>query len=161
MNKVIVIGSPGSGKSVFSKELHKRIKLPLYHLDNLFWNEDKTSVLRHVFDERLNEILNKDSWIIDGNYARTMNIRMSFCDTMIFLDYETELCLKSVKERMGKKRSDIPWVETEEDAEFIEYIKNFNVEQKPEILKLLNIYSNKQIFVFKTREEATMFLNNL
>lgn len=161
MNKVIVIGCPGSGKSFFSKELHNKTNLPIYHLDNLYWNEDKTTVSRTLFNERLNKILNEDFWIIDGNYARTMERRIAYCDTVIFLDYETELCLDSVKERMGKKRSDIPWVETEEDAELTQYIKSFDVEQKPKIFELLNKYNNKNIFVFKSREQANIFLSNL
>ena len=161
MNKVIVIGCPGSGKSFFSKELHNKTNLPIYHLDNLYWNEDKTTVSRTLFNERLNKILNKDFWITDGNYSRTMERRIAYCDTVIFLDYDTELCLDSVKERMGKKRSDIPWVETEEDAEFTQYIKSFDVEQKPKIFELLNKYNNKNIFVFKSREQANIFLSNL
>lgn len=161
MNKVIVIGCPGSGKSFFSKELHNKTNLPIYHLDNLYWNEDKTTVSRTLFNERLNKILNEDFWIIDGNYSRTMERRIAYCDTVIFLDFETELCLDSVKERMGKKRSDIPWVETEEDAELTQYIKSFDVEQKPKIFELLNKYNNKNIFVFKSREQANIFLSNL
>ena len=44
MNKVIVIGCPGSGKSTFSRALHGLTNLPLYHLDLLNWNSDKTTV---------------------------------------------------------------------------------------------------------------------
>ena len=53
MNKVIVIGCPGSGKSYFSKVLHNVTGLPLYHLDNIFWNADKTVVDKPVFIEKL------------------------------------------------------------------------------------------------------------
>ena len=49
MKKIIVIGCPGSGKSTFSKSLHKATNIPLYHLDRLFWNEDKTTVPKSVF----------------------------------------------------------------------------------------------------------------
>ena len=66
-NKIIVIGPGGAGKSYFSKELAKNTKLPLYHLDNIFWKEDKTHISREEFDEKLLEILEKDNWIIDGD----------------------------------------------------------------------------------------------
>ena len=46
MNKVIVIGSPGAGKSYFSKQLASSIELPLYHLDNIYWKEDRTHISR-------------------------------------------------------------------------------------------------------------------
>ena len=161
MKKIIVIGCSGSGKSTFSLALHKKINIPLFHLDMLFWNTDKTTVEKSVFKERLSNILNKDEWIIDGNYASTMELRLSKCDTVVFLDYPTQICLNGVKERMGKKRPDMPWLETEEDAEFIEFIKNFETNNRPQIIELLNKYSNKNIYIFKTRTEAQNFLNKL
>lgn len=161
MKKIIVIGCSGSGKSTFSLALHKKINIPLFHLDMLFWNNDKTTVEKSVFQKRLSNILNKDEWIIDGNYASTMELRLSKCDTVVFLDYPTQICLNGVKERMGKKRPDMPWLETEEDAEFIEFIKNFETNNRPQIIELLNKYSNKNIYIFKTRTEAQNFLNKL
>ena len=77
MKKIRVIGCPGSGKSTFSRELHERTKMPLYHLDMLFWNADKTTVEKSVFLECLNELLDKDEWILDGNFNSTMELRMS------------------------------------------------------------------------------------
>jgi hypothetical protein len=59
---------------------------------------------------------------------------------------------------MGKPRADMPWIETEEDAEFLEYVKRFNTEQRPNIIELLEKYKDKRIFVFKTREEADEYL---
>ena len=84
---------------------------------------------------------------------------MAACDTVIFLDYPLEVCLDGVKERRGKPRSDMPWIETEEDAEFIEFIKNYNVQQKPKVLELLEEYGDKNIVICKSREQADAFLN--
>jgi adenylate kinase family enzyme len=161
MKKILVIGCPGSGKSTFSKKVHEITKIPLFHLDLFFWNADKTTVDRTIFNQRLFEILELNDWIIDGNFTATMELRIQKCDTIIFLDYPLELCLNGVKERKGKPRSDIPWIETEEDLEFIEYIKNFNTNRKPQILELLNKYSYKNIIIFKNRIEADLYLNNL
>ena len=159
MKKIIVIGCPGSGKSTLSRKLHNITKIPLYHLDMMFWNEDKTTAEKSVFLESLSEVLTKDSWIIDGNYSSTMEMRMNECDTVIFLDYPTEICLDGVEKRRGKQRSDIPWVENEDDEEFTEFIKTFNKEQRPKIITLLDKYNEKNIFIFKSREEADVFLN--
>ena len=160
MRKIIVIGCPGSGKSTFSRALHGKTGIPLYHLDMMYWNEDKTTVERSVFLERLSAVIEKNAWIIDGNYASSMEMRMSACDTVFFLDYPTEVCLGGIKERMGKARSDIPWVETEEDAEFVELVKNFNCTQRDKISALLERYKSKSIFVFTSREEANVFLDS-
>ena len=159
MKKIIVIGCPGSGKSTVSRALHNKTGIPLYHLDMMYWNADKTTVEKSVFLERLSAVLEKDEWIIDGNYGSTMELRMAACDTVIFLDYPLEVCLGGIKERRGKPRSDMPWVETDEDAEFIEFIRNYDEQQKPKVLELLQKYSDKNIVIFKSREQADAFLN--
>lgn len=159
MKKIIVIGCPGSGKSTFSRELHERTKIPLYHLDMLFWNADKTTVEKSVFLERLNELLDKDEWILDGNFNSTMELRMSRCDTVIFLDYPPDICLEGVRARRGKVRFDMSWIETEEDAEFMDYIRNFNEQRRPQIIALLEKFKDKNIVIFTSRAEADAFLN--
>ena len=159
MKKVIVIGCPGSGKSTVSRTLHNKTGIPLYHLDMMYWNADKTTVEKSVFLERLSDVLEKDEWIIDGNYSSTMELRMVACDTVILLDYPLAVCLDGIRERRGKPRSDIPWIETEEDSEFIEFIKNYNEQQKPKVLELLEKYSNKNIIILRSREQADTFLN--
>ena len=159
MKKIIVIGCPGSGKSTVSRALHNKTGIPLYHLDMMYWNADKTTVEKSVFLERLSVVLEKDEWIIDGNYGSTMELRMVACDTVIFLDYPLDVCLDGIKERRRKPRSDMPWIETEEDAEFIEFIKSYNEQQKPKVLELLEKYSNKNIIILRSREQADMFLN--
>ena len=159
MKKIIVIGCPGSGKSTVSRALHNKTGIPLYHLDMMYWNADKTTVEKSVFLERLSAVLEKDEWIIDGNYGSTMEWRMAACDTVIFLDYPLHVCLDGIQERRGKPRSDMPWIETEEDAEFIEFIKNYNEQQKPKVLELLEKYGDKNIVIFKSREQADAFLN--
>ena len=160
MNKIIVIGCPGSGKSTFSKELHNRTGIPLFHLDMMFWNADKTTVEKSVFRKRLLNILKLDKWIIDGNYQSTMESRLRECDTVFFLDYSLETCLEGVRVRRGKARTDMPWIEkeNEEDAEFVEFIKNYRSESRPIVLALLRQYEHKKIYIFKERSEAEEFL---
>ena len=159
MKRVMVIGCPGSGKSTVSRALHNKTGIPLYHLDMMYWNADKTTVEKSVFLERLSAVLEKDEWIIDGNYGATMELRMAASDTVIFLDYPLNVCLNGIKERFGKPRSDMPWIETEEDSEFIEFIKNYNEQQKPKVLELLKKYGDKNIIILKSREQVDAFLN--
>ena len=102
MKKIIVIGCPGSGKSTFSKALHKITGIPLFHLDMMYWNADKTTVEKSLFLERLSKTLSEKEWIIDGNYASTMELRIKECDTIIFLDKKTDLLY------ISSKRSPIP-----------------------------------------------------
>ena len=126
----------------------------------MYWNADKTCVEKSLFLKRLSDALQKDEWIIDGNYGSTMEKRLEVCDTVIFLDFPKELCIKGVLERRGKPRSDMPWIETEEDAEFMEYIKSFNEQQRPQILELLKKYSGKSIVIFNSRDQEEEFINS-
>lgn len=159
MKKAIIIGCPGSGKSTFARALAKKTGLPLTHLDMLYWNADKTTVTKEVFDERLRDAMAGETWIIDGNYSRTMELRLKECDTVFFLDYPVEVCLEGIRERRGKPRPDMPWVEEKDDEELIAFIKDFKNESRPKILALLEKYKDKDIFIFKNREEAEEHLN--
>lgn len=161
MKKILVIGCSGSGKSHFSKRLNKITAIPLYHLDMLYWNEDKTTVGRDVLIERLTPILDSEEWIIDGNYRGTLEMRLQRCDTVFFLDFPTDVCLAGVESRRGKPRTDMPWIETEEDIEFTEFIKGFRANNRPTILALLEKYPEITVHTFKSRSESDAFLQNL
>ena len=161
MNKIIVIGCPGSGKSVFSRALHEKTGIPLYCLDMMYWNADKTTVGREIFRARLADVLAKDSYIIDGNYQSTMETRIEKCDTVFFLDYDLETCLSGVLARRGRPREDMPWIETEEDPEFMQTIKAYIPEQRPKVLALLEKYKDKNIVIFRSRNESTKYLDTL
>lgn len=161
MKKILVIGCSGSGKSHFSKRLNKITDIPLYHLDMLYWNADKTTVGRDVLIERLTPILDSEEWIIDGNYRGTLEMRLQRCDTVFFLDFPTDVCLAGVESRRGKPRTDMPWIETEEDIEFTEFIKGFRANNRPIILALLEKYPEITVHTFKSRSESDAFLQNL
>ena len=161
MKKAIVIGCPGSGKSTFARALSKYTNIPVYHLDMMYWNSDKTVVEKSVFLNRLEEVLAREYWIIDGNYGSTMERRMSVCDTVFFLDYPLEVCLDGIEKRRGKSRPDMPWIETEPDGEFIDFIKNYNLQSRPKVEALLEKYGNKDVFVFTSRAEADEFIKKI
>ncbi len=159
MEKVIVIGCPGAGKSTFARKLQEKTNLPLYYLDMIWHKPDKTNISRDEFDMKLVEILQKDKWIIDGNYDRTLELRMDKCDTIFLLDFPLEVCLKGVEERIGKKREDMPWVETEFDEEFHQWILDFHKYKITGLYDLVEKYkSQKEIILFKTREETDFYL---
>ena len=160
MEKILVIGSPGAGKSTFARRLRDETGIPLHYLDLLWHRPDRTNVAREEFDMRLAQILEKDRWIIDGNYLRTLETRMWACDTVFLLDYPMEVCLAGAKERIGKKREDMPWIEAEFDEEFRQWILDFPKDQLPVIYEMIEQYRNeKKIIVFRSREEAEDFLN--
>ena len=159
MKRALVIGCPGSGKSTFARRLRDATGLPLYYLDRLYWREDRTHVEREEFDARLEEILSRDRWIIDGNYARTLPMRLARCDAVFFLDYPAEVCLDGIIARRGAWREDMPWMETGEDAEFIEFVQHFSADARPAILEWLRGVKGVDIYHFSQRRDAEKYLN--
>ena len=159
MKRVIVIGCPGSGKTTFAEKLNKNTDLPLYYLDAIWHKPDKSHIPREEFDQRLLEILATDEWIIDGNYGRTVEMRLKECDTVILFDLPTEVCLQGATERLGKGRYDLPWIEKELDPEFERFIRDFADKSLPRLYELIEEYrAEKQVIIFNSRKEADDFI---
>lgn len=161
MEKVIIIGCPGSGKTTFAEKLNKCTGLPLYYLDAIWHKPDKTHIPREEFDKRILEIFNEDKWIIDGNYKRTIETRLKECDTVFLFDLTTDVCIQGATERIGKGRYELPWLETELDPEFKQFIEEFPNDTLPYIYELLKKYKDeKQVIIFKSRQETDMFIEH-
>ena len=159
MNRIIVIGSPGAGKSFFARKLRDMTGFPLYYLDQIYHKPDRTTVTREEFDRKLLAIMQTDNWIIDGNYQRTLPIRFEACTDVFFLDYPQEQCLEGAASRIGTRREDLPWIEEEFDPEFRQYILEFPRDQLPRIYELVEQYLDiKRITIFHSREEANEWI---
>ena len=159
--RIVILGCPGSGKSTFAKDLHRRTGLPLYHLDNIWWNADRTHITRDAFDERLSAILKEEAWILDGDYSRTYEMRIAACDTVIFLDYDEKTCMTGIESRTGTERTDMPWTEQTLDPELADTVKRYRTENRPSVYTLLEQYADKERRIFVTREEAGAWLDTL
>lgn len=160
MRKIIVIGCPGSGKTTFSEKLSKKIGIRLFYLDAIWHRPDRTHISREEFDMRMGEILALDSWIIDGNYSRTLERRIDTCDTVFLFDLPVAVCLEGAISRLGKGRYDMPWIDTELDPQLKAEIEEFPAKNLPRIYELIDRYCNgKAVVIFKSRDEAEEYLD--
>lgn len=157
-NRIIILGCSGSGKSTLSRKLQELSGLPLIHLDNVWWKADRSHISRDEFDEKLKEILQGEKWIIDGDFSRTYEVRFAACDTVIFLDYSFEECMKGITDRVGKKRPDIPWSENMLDPELVKQVEEYAGENRPVVYSLMEKYANRNILVFHSRKECEEWL---
>ena len=161
MNKIIVIGCPGSGKTTFAEKLRDVTSLPLFYLDAIWHKPDRTHISREEFDTHLKEILSLDKWIIDGNYSRTIETRLEACDTVFLFDLPVSVCLEGAIGRLGKGRYDMPWTDTELDPKLKDEIERFPDKNLPEIYALLEKHPNKSVYIFKSRADADDFIDKM
>lgn len=161
MQKIIVIGCPGSGKTTFAEKLRDKTALPLFHLDAIWHKPDRTHISREEYDARIAEILTLDAWIIDGNYQRTIESRIVACETVFLFDLPVDVCLMGAISRLGKARYDMPWIDAELDPKLKTEIEEFGIKNLPMIYDLLGKYSDKNIVVFTSRAQADAFLGKI
>ncbi len=164
--KIMVIGSPGSGKSTFSRRLAEKTGLPLIHLDREYWNAGWIETPREEWIRKQELLVAQDEWIMDGNYGGTMEIRLEKADTVILFDLNRWVCLtgcfRRVMTNIGRVRPDMPEGCPEKfDVEFMKYIWNFPKASGQGNKERLSRYPDKNIVVFNRRSQAEAFLRKL
>ncbi len=169
MQRILIIGCPGAGKTTVARALAEKKLLPLIHLDVLFWRDNWQQVPREEFDRILQLELENPQWIIDGNFSRTMEWRLKYCDTVIYLDLPRRQCLFGALQRLiqnyGKTREDMggncPELFDKQKIEFLRDICSFNTKNKQKIQARLSAAKHAQIIVLKSRREVDAFLSQL
>ena len=167
MERVMVIGCGGAGKSTLARKLGEKTGLPVVHLDQIWWAPGNWQhIEKPEFDEKLALELEKPRWILDGNFNRTIEARLEVCDTVIYLDYPRLVCIKNwlgrVIKNWGRHRPDMTegcneWF----DPEFVKWIWNFNKNNRARYYALLNNAGDKKVVILKSRRQAQKFLDNL
>ncbi len=163
----MVIGCCGAGKSTLSKQLHQILGLELIHLDQQYFSPNWVEMEASAWDEKVKELVQKDTWIIDGNYNRTMDIRLEKADTVIFLDQPRWKCfyrvLKRVITNYGQVRPDMAEDCPERfDLEFLIYVARFHKDKRPALLKRIqHLDTNKKLYWLKNDKAVNDFLENV
>lgn len=165
MQRVLIIGCSGAGKSTLARKLGEKTGLPVVHLDALFWKPGWVESEREVFDANVRSELEKTKWIIDGNYARTLPVRLERCDTVIYLDFPRWLCILGVLKRVlttyGTVRPDMPEGCPERfDWEFLKWVWNFNRNNREKTYGQLVKLPADKVIILKNRREVRKFLQN-
>jgi adenylate kinase family enzyme len=102
IQRVLVLGCSGAGKSTFSRRLAPITDLPRVELDVVFWRPGWVETQREEFLAIVAKLCEKPAWILDGNYASSLHIRLPRADTVILLDYPRHLCLWRVLTRTAR-----------------------------------------------------------
>ena len=167
MERIIIIGCGGAGKSTLARQLGEKLDLPVVHLDKIFWSPGNWQHLpREEFDALLIKELEKPRWILDGNFDRTLPLRLEKCDTVIYLDFNRFVCLfswlKRVVTNWGRTRADMgPNCNEWFDPEFVKWLWTYNKTNRPQNYRQLEKATHARVIILKNRRMVRAFLKNL
>lgn len=167
MERILIVGCPGAGKSTLAREMAQKMGIPLIHLDQLFWLPGWKEREKEEFDTLLQTELKKPKWIIDGNYGRTLPLRLTHCDTVIFLDFSSLACVMGVLKRVlttrGKVRPDMGDGCPERlDWSFLRYVWRFRRTQRNKIAEKISLADPSVArIVLRNRRQVRNFVQKI
>ncbi len=169
MKKILIIGSGGAGKSTLARQLHDATCIEVIHLDKVFWRPNWVETPKDEWEKTIENLLNKDSWIMDGNYGGTLEMRFAICDTVIFLDMPRTICVWRAFARFliykKKARPDMAeGCEEKFDLEFLKFLKwiwDYPKRTKPKVEALVKQFQDtKEIIRLTSKKEIEdLFMN--
>lgn len=139
MKRILIIGSGGAGKSTLAGKLGEAVGIPVTHLDKLYWQSGWIEPDKAEWREKvLKPELEKETWIMDGNFGGTMEMRLAYADTVIFLDLPRSVCVRRIIKRWlkyhGTNRPDMTEGCNEKlDLAFLAWIWNYAKRTKPKV----------------------------
>ena len=164
MQRVLIIGPCGAGKSTLAQRLGPILNLPVVHLDALNWQPGWVMSPDDVFLSRMLDVLRQPSWIIDGNYGGTVALRIAHADTVIFLDFPRWRCVARVLKRVwtyaGTTRSDMGAGCPEKfDWEFMDFVWHwFEASRARRVQRIGAMPREKRLVVLRTPREVERFV---
>ena len=152
MEKILIIGCPGSGKTRMANALGRKLDLPVIHLDTLWSSPRGESVTVQEFDQKLDAILESPAWILDGNFSRTMPMRLQSCDTIIYLDHSRRACLWGMLRQALEGSKQINWRR-------LSWAYRTHESSRTQNSTWIAQARHAQVIVLKSRKEANAFLS--
>lgn len=168
MNRILIVGSGGAGKTTLALQLASLLSLEVIHLDQHFWNSGWQESTPEEWNAKVQNLIAKDRWVMDGNYSGTLEIRAGRSDTIIFLDFSTRTCLWGILRRRlqyhGRTRPSMPTNCPERlNLEFFHYVWNYRRSRRPAMLERLKRYeaAKKKVLIFRNRREVSEWIEGL
>lgn len=166
MEKIVIIGSSGAGKTTLARRLGNLLKIKTYHLDRLFWERGWQSKSHDARIDILQKIVQNKQWVIEGTYLASSEPRLDDADTIIFLDIFPLICLWRVFSRHHKTRNyprrDLPMECTDKvSSSSIWKVFVFPFNERRLLKRKLYSYSSKQIIWLRSSKQIDKFFMEL
>lgn len=162
MNRIIIIGWSGSGKSTFARKLGEKLKMEVIHLDKIYHKPGWKQTPSDEFTKIVKNLITKEKWIIDGHYGKTLDLRAERADTIIFFNFNKFVCLYRAFKRIFNRNQPFDKVEGNFDKISWELVKRLYNASSKKILARLEPYKNtKKIFIVRNSKEAEELLIKL
>jgi len=164
MERVLIVGCSGNGKSVFARELGERTGLPVIHLDRVYWQTGWKEPESGEWRAAVKDLIAEPRWIMDGNYGSTLAMRLQRADTVFFFDLPRWLALTRVLRRTwrhyGRTRADLADGCPERlDWTFLKFVWNFNRNHRPRTIAALSNFDG-DLVVFQRPAEVTAYFSH-
>jgi adenylate kinase family enzyme len=170
MRRIVIIGSSGSGKSTLARQLGNTLNLPVIHLDKYFWHPGWVGTDLQEWIPQVEQFAAGSSWIIDGNYRSTLDIRLKRADTVIFLDLPRWVCVwRAIKRRfqyLNRQRPDVAEGCQEKVLDpafpqFLHWVWNYPNRARPVVLRTVKRLPDEKRFIWlKSTAEVGQFLTS-
>jgi adenylate kinase family enzyme len=143
VERVVVLGAGGAGKTELALQIASRTGLPVVHLDPMYWRPDWTPAPREEFRRALDRAVAEERWVIDGNFLSAGDARFERADTVVFLDLPRVTCITRVLRRAvrdrRRRRPDLPdGCEEGFDWDFLKWIWSFSRDDRPRIVERMH-----------------------
>ncbi|MFZ9396412.1 MAG: topology modulation protein [Erythrobacter sp.] len=161
MQRVLIVGPCGAGKSTMGFALAEATGLPLFHMDQLNWQPGWIEAGDDSLRTKLREVVAGDRWIIEGTYGATLAERLPRADTVLYLDYPIGLCfwrtLKRIRTWHGRVRPDMSEGCPERlDLGFLLYVARWNHGSRQRLEGRIAPYRDKVIRLRSPAEAARL-----
>lgn len=159
------MGGSGAGKSTLARRIGERLALPVVHLDRHFWKTGWIETPNDEWDEIVAGLASAESWVMDGNYSRTLHLRLPRTDAVVLLDRNPLLCLLRVlrRSRGHFPRPDIPedCPDRLPDRQFVWWILSYRWRSMPKVLRRVAEYPDLPLTILRSNREVERWLESL